>query len=437
MVTETYTKQEIVSYNYIYSNVAYQIRPDGAVIGSKTPNTTRGTSFVKVNSFNGSKNPRWRAQIKAGVNATTSADGQKHIMKLSPFSAEISFILWDPNSPSFVYKHYYSNYGYIPYSSSSTIASAPAELTASVRNRAIRKFINKCNDARSSIEGGQDLYELRETLNSIRHPVASLRKFTTLYASKVLRMKTSRSLRDAAGLRGLSNAITDTYLEYNFGISPTVSDIAKLIADAGRSRFSAVPISANASEEFAGTTVAEAPVLPPFMTYSMNKTTKSKLSIRYKGAIRTGVDAEGHISAAQALRLTPDGFLPTVWSILPYSWMLDYIANIGDIIEALSFVNSNVAWGCVTTRTENSVTYSGNGLPSYTGLINDASHRFQILNLNASGGNSVFKSTSFVRANLVGSDLVPTFEIKVPTTVKPYLNSFAVLVQHLWGRSRN
>lgn len=433
-MSEAYSKQERVSYNYIYANVGWVLNPDGTISGSKQPSTTRGIQFVTLNSFDGSKNPNWKNQVRAGVTATTDASGVRHKYKVTPFEAVVAFTVTDYNFPDQKYKHYYSIYGYIPYGAGSGLVGVPSNITTSVRNRVIAKFISKCKDARSSIEGGQNLYELEQTLNSLRHPFRSLTELTTHYVAKVSKLKTSR--KRAGGIKEISNAITDSYLEYNFGISPTVSDIAQLIADAGRARFDVVPISANASAEFAGTSEVVYPVVPPSMIYTLNRTTKSKLNMRYKGAIRTGADSNGLVSRAQALRLTPRDFLPTLWEILPYSWMIDYVANIGDIVEALSFVNSDVKWGNVTSRTENTVTYAGNGSPLKDGLVDIPLNRtYRIEDFRASGGNAVFTTTSFSRSPLTSTDLMPDFEIKVPTTVKPYINSFAVALQHLWKLS--
>ena len=80
------------------------------------------------------------------------------------------------------------------------------------------------------------------------------------------------------------------------------------------------------------------------------------------------------------------------------------------------------------------VTYEGNGLPSTTGLINNATHRFAMNGFYAYGGNALFKSTQFTRSPIYGSDYMPDFETKIPTSVKPYLNSFAVTLQHIVKR---
>jgi hypothetical protein len=430
-MSETYTKQSIDYYNYAYASIGYSIQPDGSVSGSKKATTTRGSQMTKTNTFAGEKNPLWRAQVRSGTNATTSASGQKHTFFSIPFGASTSFVVWDANFPVDTrITHFYSRYGTIPYASGSTIVSANASTTTSVRNRVISKFINKCKDARSSIEGGQNLYEIKQTLNSIRHPFKSLSQLTSHYLHTMAKIKPSRKYRGPKGVKGLTKAMSDTYLEYNFGVAPVAADIAQLIADAGRARFDTVPVSARASQEFGGLSESFDPPNPPFMEYSMTKTTKSRLTIRYKGAVRTGVGDDQLVSTAQGFRLLPEDFFPTVYAVLPFSWMFDYVANVNEIIEALSFARSNVSWDCVTSRTENVVTYEGNGNPKITGLSSSGSNRFKVDAINAYGGNARFTSVSFSRSRLTATDFLPDFEIKIPTKVKPFINSFMVLLQH-------
>lgn len=434
MTVESYTKSERTSYHSIYATVAYQVDSAGVVTGNKTPITVRGNTSSRENFLNGSKNPMWKSQVRAGVNATTLANGEKYEWSVTPFSAVHSFDVWDPTDIFHLRNsHMYSVYGMIPYGSSlPAVGSVPVDVSTSVRNRVINKFIESCISARSSIEGGQNIAELRETIHSIRHPLTSLRKALLHYHAKVAKLKRSRTTRRGHGAKALVDAVTGTYLEFKFGILPTSSDVARLLADAASTRFDVVPISASASEYCSPSSDRFDPPLPGFCTYSMNKVQKTKFSMQYKGAYRTGVDKEGNLSTIQKLRLLPEDWVPTLYDVLPYSWMLDYFVNVGDIIKSISFAKSNLTWGCVNSRTETTTTFAGNGLPSVSGLIRNATHEYATKRLSADGGNAVFKSKSFTRDKMYNSDLMPTFEIKVPHSITPYLNSCAVIVQNTW-----
>jgi len=429
MSGESQTKSERYSYDYLYAIVGYSVDSYGNVTGSKTPTASRGSQFVRTNSFIGETNPKWKDQIRAHVNATTPASGIRYSHKVSPFTGTMSFDIWDPAFPHDKTRHFYSAYGYILYDVGSGVVGVPGNVKTNVRNRAIASFIDKCKAARSSIEGGQDLYEYKQTLNTLRHPLKSLRDLTTHYTATVFKLKTSRRYKGPVGRKGLEKAIVDTYLEYTFGVNPLVADVSSIIADASRTRFKSVSVSASASEEFGFTEGTLQTPGVPFMLYELNQTRKSKYVVRYKGAVSTGVKEDGTISMAQSLRLVPEEFLPTVWDCLPFSWMLDYVANVGDIITALSFPTGSVVWGCVTNRTENTVTYAGNGRPQTIGLLSNATHGLQIQDQRASGGDATFKTVSFLRDTMYGSDFYPDFQVKIPHSVKPFINSLAVGIQ--------
>jgi len=435
MTNETTHKSETTSVDYVYASTAWNQKSDGTIIGSKTPNTFRGTSLnsKKTNFLDGVKNPTWKSKIRAHVNATTVASGERYSHKVTPFSAVSNYLVWDPTDVFHrTNLHFYSTVGIIPYDNPYGIIGVPGSMATSVRNRALRNFMERCISARSSIEGGQNIAELQSTLNSIRHPLTSLRKALVGYGSKISKLKRSRSFRGPVGVKGLSDAVTGTYLEFKFGIIPTSNDIAQLIADAGGTRFEMVPISANASDYHSASGGTYVPPLPGGMSYSLNKSSVTKYSVTYKGGYHTGVDSEGHISTAAKLRLLPEDFLPTIWDVIPYSWMLDYVVNVGDIVKSLSFVSSRLAWGCVTTRNETTVTFAGNGLPTPTGFVRNLFSDYAIYQMSAYGGNAEFKSKSFYRDQLYESDLMPTFEIKVPTSITPYINSAAVAIQSTW-----
>jgi hypothetical protein len=55
-----------------------------------------------------------------------------------------------------------------------------------------------------------------------------------------------------------------------------------------------------------------------------------------------------------------ESFVPTVWELVPYSFILDYFTNIGDVLSAGLLVQSHLAWGCASFGTTKTKEISGN-----------------------------------------------------------------------------
>jgi hypothetical protein len=184
----------------------------------------------------------------------------------------------------------------------------------------------------------------------IRRPAQALREGINRYYSTVKkRLKRSKNKH---------RTVRDTWLEYNYGWAPLVSDIediaklatldpfrvSKPIRGLGGSAWNAESGEVNRAPNSIGG--------PLFWTARYR--TVNQVSIQYLGAVCAENTPP---SFPEQLGLSWSNVLPTIWELIPYSFLVDYFTNVGKVIEGISTGPIWLAWGCKTTRLDSKATY--------------------------------------------------------------------------------
>jgi hypothetical protein len=387
----------------------------------------KGTQ-IAGGSFTGDFNPGWRDQIKGGGGATTNANGS--LATITPGFLDLISVVQATSADHTLYSD--TIVGIPSLQGFRTQESPPSDsIVTDVTNRAIRKFLDSADSARSSIEFGQDLGEWKETIHGLIHPVQTLRDYVFHHLAKVTKLtqmitvgKKTYLLRGVKHKASLSKMVADTWLEFKFGWNPLAADIGKAYAD----------FTNNRNHQAVHPVYGSGHV--PFITYDGPVTgiqgsigqancrlrVTGVYQVRLKGAIRTGA-VNGRLGAAQLLQLDLPHFAPTIWDLLPYSWIVDYFTNVGDIIRSLCFNTSDLVWGNKTIRTEYTYEYFW----SYS-----AQPPNQFFTMVFAGGatvNPVGLVVNFTRNAIYPGDLIPRVQISLPLgSLKPWENLTALFV---------
>lgn len=396
---------------------------NGVPYGYTTLYTVKNNTATET--FTGVSNPFWKSQIRNHMSATTPASGVRYIYEPSFLTSTIAYKFWSNNA---LYVRDSRADGYIGSDGIATLTFPPpsASLLMRVSNRAISKFLDKATSARTAFEAGQDLGEIRETVESLIHPLSSLRKHVTQYFD-LLKKARFRYKRPVS----LRKALSDTYLEFTFGWNPLAADIGDAIAKLPGYHFASVPIEAGATdhESYAATaTGTYGPTSWMPSAYAFEQEFILKYQERYKGEVRTGADATGRIPLAQGLQLTPEYWLPTAWDLLPYSWIADYFTNIGDLIRAYSFVSGNLLWVNKTVRTSHTIYLRKLSWPPNAYYIPAGSFDVDI---SVYGGNRRMTRIAFTRESINPVLLVPSFAFSIPLSSKPWENIGALFASRV------
>lgn len=405
-------KTEPWSYRYNGTNSGYDYR-----IGNFTQSSS-GLQASGVSTVIGSANPGWRDQIKAGVNATTPFSGVKYHSDVNWATAEVNVYNGFPVQAvsqvwggSLIYPVYMAPPAFSP----SQISDAT--------NRCIRKFIADCNKATSSDNlTGRSIKHLQHDLHTIIHPMDGIKSEISKYLSALEKGSRSLSKKYSPWL----NLIRNEYLKFVFGVKPFTDDIEAIISGALITKYPSQPVQGT------GKTVANSG--PVSFNYNMSSNAgftlgvvsgvynvTSVYSVKMKGAIRTNAH-NGKVGFFQSQRLLPQDWLPTAFSIMPYAWMVNYFTNVGDIVDALSFPFSSLAWGCENVKQTNTVTYSDCSVDYNPGTT---SPPWVHVSKGGGGGSATFTYETINRTALLPPDLLPSFEIHIPTSPQKWVNMMA------------
>jgi len=413
----TYSKVEHDSMNFHAFN-------DNAT-GSGPPqviSTQHSEAFGTLkfsNTFNGDYNPRWKDLVRAQLNATTPANGVKYLVHSNPY---ISAIINATNVNNGYITRFWSLLG-------SPLASLPqaSDLTngadANTQNhanaRAISSFVNKAKSEISSFESGQDIAEIHQTLESIIHPMNSLRQHVLSYFSSLKKVK--NKYKKAVSLK---KALADTYLEWTFGWSPLAFDIADGIVGLSRKRFSSVPIEGSGKETYAGSWLSGATSVVDG-AYGWKRQIRSQYQYKYKGVVNPYYSKQPRV--LQELQLLPEDFLPTAWDLLPYSFVSDYFTNIGDIIRSYSFPSASIRWVNQTRRdTTRTIVHYARDLDNLANVLSPLSN-WRWSN-DVSGSNFDVEYVTFIRSAVGPGTLIAPLVLNIPPlSSKPWENIAALL----------
>jgi len=315
-------------------------------------------NFVIVGQKVGVKQQDWKKRILAGVSATSdySLDAgytlqaqplnfrhvRKHLNGLM-IPDQVSDIT------GFGYSYNLANRGSALNTQIAHITSASAQ----VDNEAISRLHAKIREDTAAINGSTFLGELRETIGMLRSPFQAARKNVVHYldafsnTSKEVRRNVKRKRSDSdrslsiRRAQALKDGMAGTWLEVQFGLKPAIADTKAILLGLDRiinahdmkSRVVAkknVPTSANVESSGLG-----------FWYNCMNRSStvrvQTETGIQYIAIYRRKYDgAVGLVGRALGTFGLDawENFVPTLWEITPWSFLIDYFVNVGSLIEA-------------------------------------------------------------------------------------------------------
>jgi hypothetical protein len=402
----------------VSQNKVTTIKLDGSMLVQSNANfSTNWTDTVTY----GPNIPNWRQLLKLGQNATTGLQVVGNTVTVKRGFLRENRKTNSQSDPSTTKTWLMEG----DFGLSQTFGGNPSSLSdTTANNRALGKFVERIREVNTTFQGGVFLGEIAQTIHGIRHPAQGLRKLVDSYRYA------ARKLRSTEGFRivrePLEKHLADLWLEHSFHWLPLLHDIDDAAETLSQLKHrheeqpTSKPIRAtgtsetNAQSSIAGHTNGG-------LQWLRVEDSVDKVTVVYRGAVRVN-PRDSALMAPELLGFNPASFLPTVWELMPYSFLIDYFTNIGDIVNGWSTLTSNLMWSNRTVIKETIATRTAHCKAVL--WANDASHE----SFSFSAPEVVCTRRDINRASYSGS-FIPSFELEIPGSgSKKWLNIAALVV---------
>lgn len=310
-------------------------------------------------SKTGENLPGWKQLILNEQPATTPFTGIKRFVKGHDF--DVSLTRKNVNLGPYTGDRTYRCKGNgtdLFWSPSSAVLDPPSD---TAEQAALLQLYKRIRKNHQSFSGLTFLGELRQAVKMVRRPALLLRQGLDGYVH-ALKVRSRGIPFTKAGKAKRKEILAGTWLEFSFGWTPLLSDIkgaADVIIrnDSESKGFDTrrYRIAGKGASQVADATYESTFSLPPegdvqgFFTVSMN----SEKTIRYI----VGESYTTRVPSGSAKRLVELSgfnfaeFIPTAWELVPWSFLIDYFSNIGDVLEAFATPTDNIYFINKTIRT--------------------------------------------------------------------------------------
>ncbi len=393
---------------------------------SAIDNTDRFASYI-VNRT-GVKLDNWKSKVRNGLNATTpySLDRTGLVGK-SYGDCEATWYF--PSTPQSVRWDRFEGYHTFQTSVTHNTLSGTA-----ANNDALVRILSKIRNERSHLNGLSFAGELRETIHMLRHPYAGIAELMNRHLTSLGKRKRGLSASNPKHRTKLVDIVASTWLETSFGLKPLIQD-TKDIAEA-IARYEELPPKRSRLKAHGDVTSVQqtTPTIGVItgtrIGWSRRATTETTYSRQYIVGMSSELTADytANRRLLTTLGFTPENFVPALWEVLPWSWLVDYFSNVGNILEASCTNTSAVTWICQTDRTfsrttnvtDVNVQVTNNQIASLSGVLKGIVG-------SSLGSTKVVRRT--VTRTIPASLGVPTLSFSYPSSLGRLANLSAVLIQ--------
>lgn len=324
---------------------------------SKTDGVVTGITYNGIRngkSWNGEDDPMWRTKIASGRAAVNLYNSVTYRESKTPLIYDVR------------------NYGQMR---EMAIFPTPVifELDSSAWNQQLSipslnpqlsmQMLGKIRGIRDKFQGFTILGELRETIQMFRSPfnslVKRLERFQDNWKRPMLRYRANKrvpSAKHRRERRQLVNDLNDSFLELMFGLMPLIGDVEDIAEACVELNSEPEIVRSFGKARAEANTSVEEHVFGEYFNFKMLYRARVQVNMKYCiGVRRMGSDPNLANRLVKVGGFTTDNIIPAAYELLPWSFLFDYVSNLGDIISAVTTDTSDVVWSSRTTVEERTV----------------------------------------------------------------------------------
>jgi len=308
--------------------------------GRKAYFFTVNRSFTDTRTTDVDPTRRWRELVRLHRNSTTFLTGTHYSWK-EPQAFAIASWKATVGSTKKV-PQYCHVWGAIPTWPDANPPDPSSYSDSLADSRARVLYLNKVADKRRSFQGLSFIGELGQTVRMLKHPYEGLTKGLGKY------VKGFKKIPRGSSAAQINRAISGAWLETVYGLRPFMGDLDNIGQALGR----ITDKYEDTYQRFFARADGEILDLQGVNSYTSTASgfnfghsyrKQGQVSVQYYGQVGVAASSSDSLHHSE-LGLTLNEFVPTMWELLPYSFLADYASNIGNVINAASTRSGDVAW---------------------------------------------------------------------------------------------
>jgi hypothetical protein len=307
-----------------------------------------------------------------------------------------------------------------------------------VINLGTGRFYSKASDALEPFKGLVFAGELKESTNLIGqklqqiHRLYGWRRYTVAQnVAQVRRYLRWRPGERARSTRRLLTDVSDQWLEYSFGIAPLLSDIESAAEALTREKVEVRTVKATQKGEPVKIFQSVgASFQMPGMTYTTKSLVTRQTDARFRGALSCKLKPTetGFLAKTQGFGLSIREFVPTVWELTPWSFLVDYFLNAQQTLNAVFYHDADWIYAVKTVKTSRKATYVTNW------GIGPGDNTWGVVSCPAGEWRGSQEAVTLSRSNITTSDIGLRF--RYPPLGTKWVNMLALAISSLRKQRR-